>query len=307
MVNRLHQRSDSKAGPSASNSQLPSLTSLRGLAALWVVLYHYSVQCFPNLDAAHYTQLVSKGYLAVDMFFMLSGFVMTHVYLHAFSDSDGIKLHYRSFIVARVARLYPLHIFILLLFVATAATSQLMAGSGAVSLQSIPLQGPQSVTAFLANLFMLQGLDAGKLSWNYPAWSISVEFVAYLAFPLALPIVLRASNVWKSVLTLFLFGALAWLAFLKKDNFDQWDGPVALLRCLPEFLLGTLLYFAFRAGGIRNSWLNRDVAAFGIVAAAVLCLHFGAPDLLIVAIFAALIPIAVVNTGNFAKVTNVAL
>ena len=41
--------------PSASNGQLPSLTPLRGLAALWVVLYHYCVQCFPNLDIAHYT------------------------------------------------------------------------------------------------------------------------------------------------------------------------------------------------------------------------------------------------------------
>jgi peptidoglycan/LPS O-acetylase OafA/YrhL len=237
MVIDHYECPNSKTKPSASTGQLPSLTSLRGLAALWVVLYHYCVQCFPNLDVAHYTQLIGKGYLAVDMFFMLSGFVMTHVYYRAFSDSNGIMLHYRGFLVARIARLYPLHIFMLLLFVATAVTSQLMAGSVTSPLQSIPLKGPESVTAFLANIFMLQGLEAGKLSWNYPSWSISVEFMAYLAFPLALPLVWRAPHPVKFVLGLLLFCALGWLAFLKKGDFDQWDGPIALLRCLPEFLL----------------------------------------------------------------------
>jgi peptidoglycan/LPS O-acetylase OafA/YrhL len=283
---------------SAPKDQLPSLTPLRGLAAFWVVVYHYSVQCFPNLDAVHYTHLISKGYLAVDMFFILSGFVMTHVYYRAFSQS--VKLHYRSFLVARVARLYPLHVFILLLFVATAVTAQLMTGA----FGGIPLGGPESVTAFVANIFMLQGLDAGKLSWNYPAWSISVEFMAYLAFPLALPVVWRASHGAKFALALFLFAALAWLAFLKSGDFDQWDGPIALLRCLPEFLFGTLLYYV--VAGMRESWFNWDLAAFGIVATTVFCLHFGAPDLLIVALFAGLIPIAVINAGNFARLANIA-
>jgi len=252
------------------------------------------------LDAVHYTHLISKGYLAVDMFFMLSGFVMTHVYYRAFSDSESVKLHYRNFLVARVARLYPLHVFILLLFVATAITAQLMMGASG----GIPLRGPESITAFIANVFMLQGLHAGKLSWNYPAWSISVEFMAYLAFPLALPLVWRTPSVGKFVLGLYLFTALAWLAFLKSGDFDQWDGPIALLRCLPEFLLGTLLYFV--VAGMPESWFNRDLAAFGIVAATVVCLHFGAPDLLIVAFLAALIPIAVINAGHFARLVNVA-
>ena len=305
MVIDHYECPNSKTKPSASTGQLPSLTSLRGLAALWVVLYHYCVQCFPNLDVAHYTQLIGKGYLAVDMFFMLSGFVMTHVYYRAFSDSNGIMLHYRGFLVARIARLYPLHIFMLLLFVATAVTSQLMAGSVTSPLQSIPLKGPESVTAFLANIFMLQGLEAGKLSWNYPSWSISVEFMAYLAFPLALPLVWRAPHPVKFVLGLLLFCALGWLAFLKKGDFDQWDGPIALLRCLPEFLLGTLLYVTFRVTR-ENSWLNGDAVAICIAVATILCLHFGAPDLLIVALFAALIPVAVVNAGRFAKVTNAA-
>jgi len=106
------------------------------------------------------------------------------------------------------------------------------------------------------------------------------------------------------VLALGLFTALVGLAFLKQDNFDQWDGPLTLLRCLPEFFLGTLLYCVYRIS-VRSPWLSGDFAAFGIVAATILCLHFGAPDLLIVVLFAALIPIAVVNTGRFAEIANV--
>ncbi|WP_194913222.1 acyltransferase [Azospirillum sp. INR13] len=57
---------------------------MRGIAALWVVLYHYSFTHFPNLHPEHSTRLVEKGYLAVDLFFMLSGFVLTHVYHGSF-------------------------------------------------------------------------------------------------------------------------------------------------------------------------------------------------------------------------------
>ena len=194
MVIDAPECSDPRKKARAPGSQLPSLTSLRGLAALWVVLYHYSVQCFPSLDVTHFTHFISKGYLAVDMFFMLSGFVMTHVYYRVFANTESIKLHYRSFLVARVARLYPMHVFVLFLFVTTALTSQMMASSATGTFLGIPWNGPESITAAVANVLMLQGLDAGKLSWNYPAWSISVEFMAYLVFPLILPIIWRASN-----------------------------------------------------------------------------------------------------------------
>jgi peptidoglycan/LPS O-acetylase OafA/YrhL len=99
---------------------------------------------------------------------------------------------------------------------------------------------------------------------------------------------------------------LALFAFLSKGNFDQWDGPITLLRCLPEFILGTLLYSAFRAAP-KNALLERDIAAFGILAAIVICLHVDAPDLLITCLFAALLLAAVLNTGTFSRIANVAL
>ena len=287
----------------ASNRQLPSLTPLRGIAALWVVLYHYcgTAQYLPNLDVTPHSYLISKGYLAVDMFFMLSGLVMTHVYYRAFSESVG--RHYRSFLVARIARLYPLHVFILLLFVVTAAASQFMTGLATGSFESIPLTGPRSLSAIIANMFMLQGLAAGELSWNYPAWSVSLEFVAYLAFPFALPAIMRAPNPVRLVLGAVLLAPLAWLAAHTKGDFDQWDGPITLVRCMPEFLLGTLLYFAFRDHGQRI-WLSSDFGVLAALAATLIGLHVGAPDLLMVSLFAALILLSVSNTGVFAKLVN---
>jgi peptidoglycan/LPS O-acetylase OafA/YrhL len=304
-ADHTHERRSSGDTSFSSNRQLPSLTPLRGIAALWVVLYHYcgTRQYFPNLDITPHSYFISKGYLGVDMFFMLSGFVMAHVYCRSFSE--GVRQHYRGFMVARIARLYPLHVFVLFLFVATAVLSQLASGAASGSFTGIPLTGPESLTAIVANMFMLQGLAAGQLSWNYPAWSISVEFIAYLAFPFALPVIARASGATRLVLAALLFAALASLAALTRGDFDQWDGPITLLRCMPEFLLGTLLYFTFRDHAQRP-WLYGDLAVLALLSATLACLHFGAPDLLIVALFAALVLVAVGNNGAFARLANIA-
>src|SRR6202167_4956484 len=285
--------------PQSAVSQLPSLTALRGLAALWVVLFHYPPLYFPRLDMPGHSSLIGKGYLAVDLFFMLSGFVMTHVYYRAFCAS--VKENYRSFLVARVARLYPLHVVVLLLFVATALLVQLLAYASTGTAEGIPLTGTRSLAAAIANLFMLQGLSAKHLSWNYPSWSISVEFMAYLAFPLILPLVWRASGRANLVLLLLICAALSLFAYLSGGDFNQWGGPLVLLRCLPEFLLGMLIYSAYRAH-LWTNWFAAD--AVGLVA--VLCLHLRAPDLLIVVLFPVLVLAAVGNTGNVARVINIA-
>jgi peptidoglycan/LPS O-acetylase OafA/YrhL len=101
-----------------SGEQLASLTPLRGIAALWVVVFHYC-RHFPAVHPDHYTGAIYKGYLAVDLFFMLSGFVISHVYHRVFARRATGR-HYRDFLKARVARIYPLHLTVLLLFVATA-------------------------------------------------------------------------------------------------------------------------------------------------------------------------------------------
>ncbi|MBE0593619.1 MAG: acyltransferase, partial [Gemmatimonadales bacterium] len=223
--------------------QLPDLrilTPLRGIAALWVVVYHYGHQYLPALQPAQSGQLVEKGYLAVDLFFMLSGFVLTHVYHRDFVRFDPGR--YREFLAARIARLYPLHLLVLLAFVATAILGRMLDFALNGRFETLPLEGAHSVLALLANLLMLQGLAAGELSWNYPAWSISVEFFAYLLFPLALGPIWRAGRRRIVLIGLVLAAGVLGFAWFARGDFNQWDGPLALARCLPEFLLGALLY-----------------------------------------------------------------
>lgn len=168
------------------------LTPLRGIAALWVVVYHFGGQYLPALQPEQAGQLVGKGYLAVDLFFMLSGFVLTHVYHAEFARFDPGR--YRDFLAARIARLYPLHVLVLFAFVTTAIAGRLFEFVQTGHFERLPLEGAHSMLALLANLVMLQGLDAGELSWNYPSWSISVEFLAYLVFPLAIGPIWRADR-----------------------------------------------------------------------------------------------------------------
>jgi peptidoglycan/LPS O-acetylase OafA/YrhL len=276
---------------------------MRGIAALWVVLYHYASQYLPAIHADRYTHLLDKGYLAVDLFFMLSGFVLTHVYWRAFTEP--VRGSYWKFLLARIARLYPLHLFVLSLFLATALTSEAVQYATTGTFAAIAIEGARSVTALMANLLMLQGLKASELSWNYPAWSISVEFIAYLGFPFALPWIWRARASSKIALAFVLVAALGWLAYLTHDDFDQWDGLLTLLRCIPEFLIGTLLYAAFSA----RSWTVlaiKDWIPIAIVSVLLLLLHLGIADLAVILLFPFAILTAVANKGRVSKVLNAA-
>jgi peptidoglycan/LPS O-acetylase OafA/YrhL len=245
---------------------------------------------------------VYKGYLAVDMFFVLSGFVITHVYKEGFARRVTGQ-RYRDFLKARVARIYPLHITVLLLFVATATAERAASYALKGSFEPIPLLGERSLGGFFANLVMLQGLWARELSWNDPSWSISLEFLAYLLFPLLFPVLWRAGPAAKAGLGGLLVFVLGWLAYRTGGYFNQWNGTYAILRCLPEFLAGMLLYNGYQSG-IFASTLATDAALAAVVLLLTVLLHLGAPDLAIIPLFPLLILAAVRNTGRFSPLLN---
>jgi peptidoglycan/LPS O-acetylase OafA/YrhL len=170
---------------------------------------------------------------------------------------------------------------------------------------SIPVYGARSLTALLANVAMLQGLKARELAWNFPAWSISVEFLAYFLFPLALPFVAQANGSRKLLLAGMALSALCLFAYVGDGDFNQWDGPITWLRCLPEFILGALLYAGFRES-LWPSWFKSDYAIITIVVGVLALLHFGIPDLVIVVGFPALILSAVMNAGRVTPILNAA-
>lgn len=285
--------------------ELQSLTPLRGIAAIWVICFHYAVVYFA-FRPEQFSWVFNKGYLAVDIFFMLSGFVLSHVYWRTFSsEAAGQSNSYWRFIGARIARLYPLHLFNLMLFVVVTLVFSVYHYSSVGKFDTIPTYGARSWTALLANLAMLQGLKARELAWNFPAWSISVEFMAYFLFPLALPFVAQASGLRKLLLAGLGLSALGLFAYLSGGNFNQWDGPITLLRCLPEFIFGALLYAGYRQS-LWPDWFKRDHAITAILLGVLVSLHFGLSDLMIVAGFPAVILSAVMNAGRVAPILNAA-
>src|ERR1051325_8120140 len=101
-------------------AHIKPLTALRFFAAYWVVLYHY----WPKLATSWAMPAVlQKGYLGVELFFTLSGFILCHVYLSSVGDG---RFKYGSFLWARLARVYPLHL-------ATLAGMGLMAGAALIA------------------------------------------------------------------------------------------------------------------------------------------------------------------------------
>src|SRR5215472_17074742 len=83
-------------------TRIRGLDGVRGLAAIAVMLFHFNIFFLPQ---AH-LPFVGRAYLAVDLFFLLSGFVMAHVYGRLLARNW--RVHWREFARARCARIYPL-------------------------------------------------------------------------------------------------------------------------------------------------------------------------------------------------------
>lgn len=218
--------------------RLYSIDALRGVAALCVVVFHLKVMTAHPGGALGLTTAVGRwgnDYLwtAVDLFFLISGFIFAHVYLRNDALKPGVSA--RDYAVARVARIYPLHL--LTLFVVAA-----IVWAGA------PLAPSFDGTAvaydgyhFVLNLLMLQAAGIERtFSFNSPAWSLTSEFVCYaLFFVLA-----RAGGRWliAGVLLLVAVGVGAELGFLPV--------PSRIARGLVGFFLGVLLH-RYRAPLLR--------------------------------------------------------
>ncbi len=234
-----------------------ALTALRGIAAWWVVAFHFreAVPVDPHGPVMH---VLARGYLAVDLFFVLSGYVIGLNYASWFSGGAGL---YGRFLALRLSRIYPLHAVMLLMFLIKPAA--IMLSGGALEDARWGYYG----LSFL--LVQDWGITQG-LAWNVPAWSISAEWLAYLLFPLlaigagyaargalrALALALALLLTLGVVSAAFSPSGLSWSA--------QW---FSLVRCLSEFSAGMCLYH-LEAGRLRQRW---EAGAGLAVAAACAC------------------------------------
>lgn len=206
-----------------------SLDAFRGLAAIMVVLFHsiFFSSNTPNPFVLH-------SDLFVDFFFVLSGFVMSFAY----EEKIKFSLSFQNFIMIRLARLYPLHLFTLLVWVPYVLV-QIYAyqhGMGAVN----PTD-KQKFSSFLMNLFFLQSFaPSGGAGWNWPSWSIAIEFFCILLFFIFIRLTKDRSLV-PNVLIIF----ITYLILFQYDNPIRTD-MVAFLRGIGGFFSGILLYHLFQ-------------------------------------------------------------
>lgn len=198
--------------------QIDALTSLRFVAAALIVIFH-SKHNFGGFSFADHFSLTQ----AVSMFYVLSGFILSHTHKTITSGSDLTK-----FYVNRIARIWPLHLL-------TAISAIYIINS---------YGGPLPPTDIALNLTLSQSWipkPETYFSLNGVSWSLSNEIFFYAVFPL---LILNIEKTWRfKLLTTILLTILMLFAF--KDSERQlmlWSAYISPLTRLSEFMLGIAAY-----------------------------------------------------------------
>ncbi|BCK75676.1 peptidoglycan/LPS O-acetylase OafA/YrhL [Acetobacter aceti NBRC 14818] len=212
-----------------TKKEIKSLTGIRGIAACWIVAYHTWLAGNHRVSGYIGTFLL-HGYLAVDLFFILSGLVMSMSYGHLFEKRWEVS-DYFSLMIRRIARLWPLYIVTLIV---TGILTYFIEG------KTFP------VVVWLANFMMIQTWGIGE-SINGASWSVSVEWAVYFIFPFIFFPALKMHRIVPFVS----FFILVLIIKIGENSGIQRKGPLdifdphsalPLMRCFAEFLLGMICY-----------------------------------------------------------------
>jgi len=201
-----------------------ALDSLRGVCAVLVVMFHMPV-------ASHWRDwgLVQHGYLFVDYFFVLSGFVIAHAYAGRLTTAREAG----RFMVRRLGRVWPLHVLMLAAYIGLELARLWFHVDSAT-----PFTGDRSVAAIFANLLLVQAWHLlPSLTWNGPAWTLSAEVACYLIFA-ALVLVAPKRFRWIGAV-LAVIGGLVVLFHARRWMNTTYD--FAVPRAVYGFFLGCLL------------------------------------------------------------------
>jgi len=277
------------------------LTSIRGIAAFLVMLHHFRpADAYLNLPLRNFFY---KGYLWVDLFFVLSGFVMALTYADPFRKGYSWPQHW-DFLTKRIARIYPLYFFVI---VAVSFYSLAVFGGYSDTVRpGVNLQNP--IIDHVTNLLMISAWGLGSVTIGGPTWSISAEWAAYLLFPVLCSIALfrgrYAAAAAAGIAALAIAGVALSPSFghaVRSGPLDVFAGatPLPVVRCVAGFTLGLLAYrmqhWAPAAAILRNDWL-----CFGTFGLVVTMMIAGFHDLLIY-------PLLPILVASLASVKGIAL
>ncbi len=256
------------------------------MAAVWVAGYHLLLP--PGLMSGLAARLLSRGYLAVDLFFVLSGYVMALTYGGLFAAGWRGR-DFAGFLVRRFARLYPLYGTILI-----TRFGYTLARYGSFDLPrpwiAAPL--PHPWTDIPANLLLIQSWGVAPSSIG-PAWSISTEWAAYFAFPLLATIMLHRGPRMAVAGAAGGVGLLVATALLLHRpghpvTLDAWNGltPSPMMRCLAGFSIGL---GTWRVAADAERLFGHPAMPAAVLACLVALVAARAPDLAIYPLLACLV------------------
>jgi hypothetical protein len=276
-----HPRTDvANSGPRAPSRRFTALDGWRGILAMMVALFHLHAD-------SHLYALTRHGSASVDFFFVLSGFVLMAGFSGRLTNADALG----RFTVRRLARLYPLHLFTLVVLVAMVVYGGLRDGVN-------PFTGGYSLTALAQCLTLTQGFTLNQLAWNFPSWSISLELWASLLFGLTLWL-LRA-RAW-AAFVVYALGLTTLLAIFPHPTGVASTPAEALLKAahyILGFFLGALLFQLFTRLS-RGNWSPPGWVEWPAVAIVIVAFLFAdqIPGLALIGLFAAVILAFAFETG----------
>lgn len=232
-------------GNVVAKSHIDSLTGVRALASLWVLSFHFRALILSAVPSLGFlVPLMNVGYLGVDLFFFLSGFILTYVHMKDFPEYlVGFKNAPR-FLWLRLVRIWP------------AAAAMLMAWGAYNVIWMWILKDPSYQTRLdplrlLRHLTLTQAWTPEHHDWNPVDWSISSEWLAYLTVLIAMPILAKATRVLSR--KQLMFSALLFTLPVIFVGLGMQDGTdllwhddtlipgLPILRVVAEFWAGALL------------------------------------------------------------------
>lgn len=268
---------------------------MRGLAALFVMFFHLRYS-FGAVEPINYklfeVAFLTKAYLWVDFFFILSGFILTYRYHFEFEYTFKF---FKRFIFHRWLRIYPLHFVTLMAFLA----------------MSIFMFGLVEIRAFklsiLTNLLLIQswGYYLGK-TWNYPSWSLSEEWGAYLLFVFLMSLVIKVRHS-KIAQFMIIFGSFVSLLlfnyFVHPADLDMTE-DFGIVRCLLEFTVGMGLFHFRDLTKAEMKGSDCDILAWISSFAILLVMQMQLADINVILLFIFLIFFLSLANGSLARLLN---
>jgi peptidoglycan/LPS O-acetylase OafA/YrhL len=257
------------------------------VAALLVVFYHVK-NLINELLPEFLFEFISSSYVAVDFFFVLSGFIICWKYFTDFSNvTIGKKAAYILFIKKRIARIYPLHIVILAAYFIIPSI--------------LWITGRDIINRYdgemiLPHILLIQSWGFfSNIGFNIPSWSISTEFLAYLTFPFIAIFIHRTSKLMAVITLTILYGFLIFsYSFNNATSIGEYISSLGWLRCLVGFYFGVMAYFVTQAS--RN-WQCFAVLMFSLIVTVLIAC--GLPNYYYISLFFTLILLLIIQFKNF--------